>query len=187
MAAKVKAIETFPRPRTVQNLQTFLGMANFYRWFLLAAARTLRPLTDAVRGSQSTVLAWTEPMQAAFAAVKKGLCQAVELAHPAPAAEVFLAVDASGQTARPLAFFSAKLEPAQQKYSAFDRELLACYLAIRHFRWMLEGRKFYVLTDHKAADLCAAQSVRRVVGQAAAPALLYCGIYVRFAPRGGSG
>jgi Reverse transcriptase (RNA-dependent DNA polymerase) len=71
MAAKVKAIETFPQPRTVQNLQTFLGMANFYRRFLPAAARTLRPLTDAVKGSQSTVLAWTEPMQAAFAAVKK--------------------------------------------------------------------------------------------------------------------
>jgi transposase InsO family protein len=162
MAAKVKAIETFPRPRTVQNLQTFLGMANFYRRFLPAAARTLRPLTDAVKGGQSTVLEWTEPMQEAFVAVKEGLCKAVELAHPAPAAEVFLAVDASGthvgaalhqrvrgQTARPLAFFSAKLEPAQQKYSAFDRELLACYLAIRHFRWMLEGRKFYVLTDHK--------------------------------------
>jgi RNase H-like domain found in reverse transcriptase len=54
-----------------------------------------------------------------------------------------------GRTPRPLAFFSAKLNAAQQKYSAFDRELLACYLAIRHFRWSLEGRQFYVLTDHK--------------------------------------
>jgi hypothetical protein len=26
------------------------------------------------------------------------------------------------------------------KYSAFDRELLGCYLGIRHFRYMLEGR-----------------------------------------------
>jgi RNase H-like domain found in reverse transcriptase len=37
----------------------------------------------------------------------------------------------------------------QTRYSAFDRELLACYLATRHFRWMLEGRRFYVLTNHK--------------------------------------
>ena len=50
---------------------------------------------------------------------------------------------------RPLGFFSAKLDTAQQKYSAFDRELLALYLGIRHFRWLLEGRCFYVLTDHK--------------------------------------
>ena len=38
---------------------------------------------------------------------------------------------------------------AQKKYSAFDFELLACYLGICHFRWLLEGRPFYVLTDHK--------------------------------------
>ncbi len=35
------------------------------------------------------------------------------------------------------------------KYSAFDRELLACYLGIRHFRYMVEGRKFTIYTDHK--------------------------------------
>ena len=50
---------------------------------------------------------------------------------------------------RPLAFFSVKLDNAQRKYSAFDRELLAVYLGIRHFRWLLEGRVFHVLTDHK--------------------------------------
>ena len=35
------------------------------------------------------------------------------------------------------------------KYSAFDRELLGVHLAIRHFRFMLEGRQFSVYTDHK--------------------------------------
>jgi RNase H-like domain found in reverse transcriptase len=38
---------------------------------------------------------------------------------------------------------------AQQKYSAFDRELLAVYLSIRHFRFMLEGRPFIIFTDHQ--------------------------------------
>ena len=43
-----------------------------------------------------------------------------------------------------------KLDSAQQNYSAFDRELLACYLSIRHFKWLLEGRRvFHVLTEHK--------------------------------------
>ena len=46
-------------------------------------------------------------------------------------------------------FFSKKLEPAQVKYSAFDRELLACFLGIRHFRYMLEGRHFTIYPDHK--------------------------------------
>ena len=50
---------------------------------------------------------------------------------------------------KPLAFFSKKLKPAETRYSAFDRELLAVYLAIKHFRHFLEGRNFHVFTDHK--------------------------------------
>ena len=51
---------------------------------------------------------------------------------------------------QPLAFFSRKLTPAQQRYSTFGRELLAIYLSIRHFRTFLEGRVFSVATDHRA-------------------------------------
>jgi hypothetical protein len=54
-----------------------------------------------------------------------------------------------GQAWRPLAFFSKKLDSTQLKYSAFDRELLAAYLGVRHFRYLLDGRSFHILTDHK--------------------------------------
>ncbi len=50
---------------------------------------------------------------------------------------------------QPLAFFCKKLEPAQMRYSAFDRELFACVAGICHFRYMLEGRPFTIYTDHK--------------------------------------
>lgn len=35
------------------------------------------------------------------------------------------------------------------KYSTFDRELLAVYLAIKHFRYFIEGREFQIFMDHK--------------------------------------
>jgi RNase H-like domain found in reverse transcriptase len=54
-----------------------------------------------------------------------------------------------GQQWQPLGFFLVKLDSPQQKYSAFDRELLAVFLDIRHFRFMLEGRQFVVFTDHR--------------------------------------
>ena len=50
---------------------------------------------------------------------------------------------------RPIAFFSKKLKPAETRYSTFDRELLAMYLAIKHFQHFIEGRQFHVITDHK--------------------------------------
>uniref|UniRef100_A0AAV2LK87 Integrase catalytic domain-containing protein n=1 Tax=Knipowitschia caucasica TaxID=637954 RepID=A0AAV2LK87_KNICA len=52
-------------------------------------------------------------------------------------------------TWQPLAFFSRQLVPRERKYSTFDRELLAVWLAIRHFRFVLEGREFTVFVDHK--------------------------------------
>jgi hypothetical protein len=42
-----------------------------------------------------------------------------------------------------------KLSGAGTRYSTFDRELLAAFSAVRHFRFLLEGRQFRLLTDHK--------------------------------------
>src|ERR1700744_853788 len=50
---------------------------------------------------------------------------------------------------QPLGFFPQKLTTAEQKYSTYDRELLAMYKAVKHFRYMLEGRIFHIHTDHK--------------------------------------
>lgn len=50
---------------------------------------------------------------------------------------------------KPMSFFSRKLKPAETRYSTFDRELLTIYLAVKHFRYFLEGRVFHVVTDHK--------------------------------------
>ena len=96
---------------------------------------------------------WNGEREAAFTEVKQMLASATRLAHPAQAAKLSLAVDASAshigaclQQKRagspgwePLGFFSKKLEPAKVKYSAFDRELLAGFLGIRHFRYKVQA------------------------------------------------
>jgi hypothetical protein len=149
----------FPPPQDVKQLQQFLGMVNFYRRFLPGITYTLQPLTDALKGAPKT-LEWP-PAAAAFGAAKAALAAAVPLAHPAPNAVLSLATDASdthvggvlqqltGGRWQPLAFYSKKLSGAGTRYSTFDRELLATFSAVRHFRFLLEGRQFRLLTDHK--------------------------------------
>ena len=156
----VSAIQEFSPPSDVKQLQRFLGMINFYRRFLPNIAQTLKPLTAALKGSTKH-FKWSESMSAAFSAAKQALVSASTLIHPDPSAQLSLAVDASDSHIgavlqqfqnggwAPLSFFSKQLDSTQSKYSAFDRELLAAYMAIRHFRYMLEGRKFHVQTDHK--------------------------------------
>jgi hypothetical protein len=107
------------------------------------------------------VLLWSPTAEAAFIAAKAALVAAVPLCHPAPNAVLSLSVDASnshvggvlqqqvGKSWKPLAFFSKKLAQSESKYSTFDRELLAKFSTICHFRFLLEGRQFQLLTDHK--------------------------------------
>ena len=160
LPATVKSINTFPQPQNIKDLQRFLGLINFYRRFIPAAAALLRPLTDALIGNPKQ-LQWTPALNTAFLAAKTALSQATLLAHPQPHATISIATDASDSHIggvlqqwhksawQPLSFFSAKLTPPQQKYSTFDRELQAIYSSIIHFRSFLEGRPFQLHTDHK--------------------------------------
>ncbi|KRY31569.1 Transposon Ty3-G Gag-Pol polyprotein [Trichinella spiralis] len=108
----------------------------------------------------------------AFDEVKEALANATLLSHPQEGAAFSLVVDASGHAAgaalqqrhkgrwSSLAFFSRRFQPREMRYSAFGRELLTIYLAIRHFRYWLEGQQFTVLTDHKPI----VQAVQRGTG-----------------------
>ena len=49
----------------------------------------------------------------------------------------------------PVAYFSRKLSPTQQNYSATDREFFAIIEALGHFWHVLAGLDFIVRTDHE--------------------------------------
>ncbi len=181
MEKHVKALADFPPPSDLKDLQRFLGLINFYRLFLPGIAGTLQPLTDLLRGNPKS-LSWSDSAAAAFCAAKAALISATALAHPLPGAVISLAADASvthiggvlqqlsSGSWQPLAFFSRKLSAPESKYSTFYRELLAVFAAIRHFRFVLEGRQFRILTDHlpltlamrRVSPLWSARQVRQL-------------------------
>ena len=106
-------------------------------------------------------LKWNESANSAFIESKQILANATLLVHPDHSAPLNITCDASdfavggilqqyiANVWQPLSFFSKKLTPTETRYSAFDRELLAVYATIRHFRHNLEGRYFFVNTDHR--------------------------------------
>ena len=91
---KVAAIPAFPRPVTVGQLMSYLGMVNFYRRFISGAAGVLKPLTDALRGAsgKAAKLEWSPTMLEAFESSKKRMVQATHLAHPDKKARLALSV-----------------------------------------------------------------------------------------------
>ncbi|GFT89449.1 transposon Tf2-11 polyprotein [Trichonephila clavipes] len=130
----------------------------------------------------SKPLNWSSEAITAFQRCKQALADAALLAHPSPSAPLALHVDASDYAIggalhqvvdselQPLAFFSRKLTSSEKSYSAYDRELLAIYSAIRHVRYMLEARDFTVFTDHKPltyafrqkSDKCSPRQIRQL-------------------------
>ena len=165
LTAKVEALRRHPKPATVKELQQFLGLLNFYRRFIPGAAKTLAPLTEQLKGAPagSSKLQWSAAMSTAFDTAKASLSASALLSHPSSSAELVVVADASSSHVgaalhqrrrtsdpwQPLGFFSKKLDRAQVSYSAFDRELLAAFSAIRHFRFQVEGRQFQLWTDHR--------------------------------------
>ena len=97
-------------------------------------------------------------LQRAFQEAKEMLRNAVELAHPDPNAPLALFTDASDHSIggslqmlaedgsyKPLGFYSAHLNPAQEKYSVFKKELLGAFKSLRHFLPEVYGKARYNL------------------------------------------
>ena len=156
---RVAAIRDFPRPTTVQELQRFLGMLNYYRRFVPRAAHHLHHLFEALKGKPRN-LVWDQGCELSFKAAKEALAQATLLHHPRSGAHLALTTDASKFAVggvleqwgpkgwEPLSFYSKKLTEGQQLWPPYDRELLGTFNAVRYFRPMIEGKPFTLFTDH---------------------------------------
>ena len=51
---RIKAVEKWPEPKSVRNIQVFLGFANFYRRFIQGFSRIAAPLTSMLKTTGST-------------------------------------------------------------------------------------------------------------------------------------
>lgn len=161
---KVQAIKDMKLPQTIHELRQFLGIINFYRPYIKDAAKTQARLNEFLKGARKKdkrLIPWTSTTEEDFEKCKSDLVNAALLAVPDPNLTVALFTDASDFAIgaalqqyddsgwKPLAFFSKKLNTSQIIYSTYDRELLAIYSAIKHFKDLLQGRKFTIYTDHK--------------------------------------
>ena len=80
--AKVKVIQDWPEPRKVRDVQSFLGFANFYRWFICNFSDIVNPLTRLTR--KQTTFAFGEKELVSFEFLKSAFSSAPILHHWVP-------------------------------------------------------------------------------------------------------
>jgi hypothetical protein len=157
----VKAIQQFPRPESIKSLQSFLGLANYYRKYIPDYSKLVVPLTNVLRSQTSNrPIEWTPEMTTAFEAAKQKLMEEPCLRIADPDGEFEVTTDASEdakavgavltQNGHPVAFESKKLDKHQVNYSVHDKEMCAIMHALDRWRAFLLGKPFKVYTDHRS-------------------------------------
>ncbi|XP_060756607.1 uncharacterized protein LOC132867653 [Neoarius graeffei] len=160
--AKTLAVQDWPTPKSVKEVQRFLGFANFYRKFIRNFSSVAAPMSDLTKGTGGSY-GWSPQAEKAFKDLKDRFCTAPILVLPDTSQPFIVEVDASDSGVgavlsqrsegklHPCAYFSHRLSPAESRYDVGDRELLAVKLALEEWRHWLEGAQhpFLVWTDHK--------------------------------------
>jgi hypothetical protein len=159
---KVRAIREYPRPRTVTEVRSFLGLSGCYRQYIPNYAEISRPLSVLTKKDHD--FQWDRDQEVAFNRLKTEISSDTVLACPSmdPTHEFRLHTDANdhGISAvlakvqegkeRPVSYASRQLIPAEEKLSVTKEELLAVVYGTKQFRCYLYGRKFTLVTDHRA-------------------------------------
>ncbi|KAG8916674.1 hypothetical protein FRC01_002921 [Tulasnella sp. 417] len=158
---KVDAILEWPDPKTVKEIQSFLGFANFYRRFIPNYSKICKPINELL-GKDKKFL-WGQAQKEAFAELKTMFTTAPLLIWPDFDKPFTVETDCSdyargailsqiGQDGKlhPIAYSSKSLTDAEKNYDIYDKELLAIFKAFKEWRHYLQGSagQITVYTDH---------------------------------------
>ncbi|GBG68112.1 hypothetical protein CBR_g2663 [Chara braunii] len=167
--AKVASIRDWPRPQSMTEVRSFLGMCGHYHNFVKNYSTIASPLTDLTR--LDTPWDWTEECEATFKRLKHALTHHEVLMVPDPQRPFVVTTDASqygidavlaqqdGKKLRPVEYMSKKMSSKKLAKSTYERELYALYKALVHWRHYLLGRFFYLRTDHQTLKWIKTQPV----------------------------
>ena len=156
---KVKAILDWPRPQTVHDIRSFLGLASYYRKFIRGFLQIAKLLTDLTR--EKKTWCWEDAEQNSFTALKVAMATAPVLRLLDFEKQFVVKTNASdvavgvileqdfGSGLQPVAFASCKLNSTEICYSAYERELLGIVWAIGQWKHYFQGpHPIIIQIDH---------------------------------------
>lgn len=158
---QVEAIQSYPVPTNLKEIQRFLGLAGWYHKFVPDFSKVAQPLNDLKKKGKPFI--WSQACQYSFDKLKSSLMSPPVLGHPSPDHPFFVYTDASDiglgavltqrkddGTEEVLSYASRTLNQAEKNYSVTEKECLAVIWALERWQHYLEPKLFTVITDHSA-------------------------------------
>jgi hypothetical protein len=165
---KIDVVVHFPKPKTVTNIRSFLGLTGYYRNYVRGYSRLAAPLFELTK--RDVAFVWNLDCQQAFEALKRALVAAPVLVRPDFKKPFCLDVDWSpkgvgailsqkeGKLERVVAYANKSLTSTQRKFHPMEGECYALIWGIMHFRPYLHRNHFTLRTNHKPLEWLATVS-----------------------------
>ena len=144
----------------IKQLQSFIGMINFYSKFAHKYAETTAPLYKLLKKGARFI--WTEKQQTAFDTIKEKFQKDLILMHPNPNRSYILYTDSSNAAIggalaqlhdfgeeKIITFVSRTLKPSEVLYFVTGNELFSLVYCLKKLRTYLIYSKVVIKTDHK--------------------------------------
>ena len=159
---KIEAVRNWPTPTSVKELQSFLGLCNYYRRFIKNFSLIASPLYQLTKKDKKFI--WLDEHNNAFNQLKILITSAPVLVPPDPGKKFILETDASHFALgcvlsqsddlgliHPVYFYSRSFTKAERNYSITDKELLAIISGLEEWKYLLIGTKepIEIYTDHR--------------------------------------
>ena len=156
--SKIEKIKNTPCPKTRKDVQSFMGLAGYYRRFIKDFAQIAKPLHNLMGKND---FEWKQEHQDAFEHLKTCLTTSPILTTPIEGKPYYVITDASTYAIgsiltqdpnghRVIRYDSTTLTDAQKRWSTSEQEAYAVVWALERYRPYILGTKFTVITDHKA-------------------------------------
>jgi uncharacterized protein (DUF427 family) len=141
--SKVQEVMDWKAPTTVHEVQSFLGLAGYYRRFIPDFSKFAKPMTSLLQKDHK--FSWTEECEAAFHTLRELLTTAPVLAQPdiEKPFDVFCDASKNGlgcvlmQDGRVIAYASRQLRKHEVNYPTHYLELAAIVHALKIWRHYL--------------------------------------------------
>ena len=140
---KIQGVVEWPVPKSVKDVQKFLGLANYYRRFVKDFAKIAKSLHEMT--SKETKWSWGERQQKVFEELKERFTTEPVLVTPDLDREMRVEADASDfamggvlsmkcedERWRPVAYIFKSLNEAERNYEIHDKEIVVA--TTRHSR-----------------------------------------------------
>jgi hypothetical protein len=155
--SKIQVIRDWLAPTTLTELRSFLGLANFYRWFVLGFSHIVWALSRVTKGGGRAKFVLGKEQKRAFDDLKHRLCSDPVLPLPDLQQPFDIETDASyydvgvvlTQQGHPVAYHSETLSDTVRKYPTYDKEMYSIVQACRQWKDYILGKETIIHTDHK--------------------------------------